>query len=186
MYWKAFEPRIGLAHGRCLAATRPSSEPATASSTIPPGTRVLRASGRIRPFSPSPTFLAPAGCPLTTSFCYTSATLIMTSELMSTGFPIFTAPPTLSSFSGTLFYQPTNFKLGSVQQFNANVERQLPGNVVLTAGYAGARGHHILVSGNDINTDGPTCVYLRRKPHRVQSRRRRLTCRLTRYRTTPS
>ena len=55
--------------------------------------------------------------------------------------------------------KPTNFKHGMVQQFNANVERQFPGNVVLTAGYAGARGHHILLSGNDINTTGPaTCV----------------------------
>jgi hypothetical protein len=42
-----------------------------------------------------------------------------------------------------------------VQQFNVNVERQVPGNVVLTVGYAGARGNHILVAGNDINTAGP-------------------------------
>jgi len=36
------------------------------------------------------------------------------------------------------------------------LERQVPGNVVLTVGYAGARGNHILVAGNDINTNGPT------------------------------
>ena len=46
-----------------------------------------------------------------------------------------------------------------MQQYNVNVERQLVGNLVLTAGYAGSRGTHILVAGNDLNTDSPTgCV----------------------------
>jgi hypothetical protein len=43
-----------------------------------------------------------------------------------------------------------------VQQFNVNVERQLIGNLVLTAGYAGSRGSHILVAGNDLNTASPS------------------------------
>ena len=30
-----------------------------------------------------------------------------------------------------------------------NVEHQLPGNLVLTAGYAGSHGSHILVTGNN-------------------------------------
>jgi hypothetical protein len=37
-----------------------------------------------------------------------------------------------------------------------NVERQLPGAIVLTAGYAGSRGNHLLVAGNDENTGSPT------------------------------
>jgi hypothetical protein len=41
-------------------------------------------------------------------------------------------------------------------QYNANVERQLPGNVVLTVGYAGSRGDHILEAGNAIDTNGPS------------------------------
>jgi len=78
---------------------------------------------------------------------------------ISSGFPIFNAPPSLATFTGTFFYQPTNFKLGKVQQYNVNVERQLPGNIVLTAGYAGSRGNHILEAGNAINTSGPSgCV----------------------------
>src|SRR5262249_35296604 len=52
----------------------------------------------------------------------------------------------------TLFFQPTNFKPGMVQQWNANVEREIPGNIVLTVGYAGAKGDHILVAGNNVNT----------------------------------
>jgi hypothetical protein len=99
-----------------------------------------------------------AGCAFATSFCATVLGKTPSGASMSAGFPIFTAPPTLSTFSGTLFTQPTDFHLGMVQQFNVNVERQLPGNIVLTAGYAGSRGRHLLVSGNSLNTAGPaTC-----------------------------
>ena len=104
------------------------------------------------------------GCPSATAYCNNlppgaPITYAVTGVSMSSAFIPYPTPPTLSSFSGTLFTQATNFKHGMVEQFNFNVERQLPGNVVLTAGYAGARGHHILLSGNDLNTTGPaTCV----------------------------
>src|SRR5579863_2790238 len=66
-------------------------------------------------------------------------------------------PPPLNpdTFQGTRLYQNTNFKQGRVQQFNLNLERQLPGNIVLTAGYAGSRSHHILVSGVNVNLGSP-------------------------------
>ncbi len=48
-----------------------------------------------------------------------------------------------------------DFKQGIVQQFNLNVERDLPGNIVLTAGYAGSRSAHILVSGVNENLNSP-------------------------------
>ncbi len=51
--------------------------------------------------------------------------------------------------------QNTNFKLGRVQQFNVNVEHQLPGQIVLTVGYAGSRSSHILVNGNNMNVGSP-------------------------------
>jgi Carboxypeptidase regulatory-like domain len=97
------------------------------------------------------------GCPFATSQCATTLGSGSVSGInIANGFPIFTGPPDLSTFTGTLFYQPTNFKLGIVQQYNVNVERQIPGNIVLTVGYAGSRGRHILVAGNDLNTNGPT------------------------------
>jgi hypothetical protein len=49
-----------------------------------------------------------------------------------------------------------NFKQGMVQQFNVNVEHQLPGQVLLTAGYAGSRASHILVYGNNLNVGSPS------------------------------
>jgi len=41
------------------------------------------------------------------------------------------------AYSGTIQSMNRNFKQGIIQQFNLNVERQLPGDVVLTVGYAG-------------------------------------------------
>jgi len=75
---------------------------------------------------------------------------------MSQGFQIFTAPPKPADFEGTILSQNTNFKQGRIQQFNVNVEQEIPGQVVLTAGYAGSRASHILVFGNNINVSSPT------------------------------
>ncbi len=75
---------------------------------------------------------------------------------LSTGFTALPTPQDVGTFEGTFYYQPTNFQPGRVHQYNANVERQLPGNVLLTAGYAGAVGGHMLVSGNDLNVNSPT------------------------------
>ena len=66
------------------------------------------------------------------------------------------APPNPASFTGTIQSQNLNFKQGMVQQFNLNIEHQLPGNVVLTAGYYGSRSTHILVDGVNENVGSPT------------------------------
>jgi hypothetical protein len=74
------------------------------------------------------------------------------------GFPIITGPPTqpnFTDFTGTIQSQNTNFKLGMIQQFNVNVERELPGQIVLTVGYVGSRTSHLLVDGNNINITSP-------------------------------
>ena len=75
---------------------------------------------------------------------------------LSAGFEAIPTAPTLETFSGSLYSQPTDFKLGRVRQLNANIERQFPGGIVLTAGYAGSVGSHILVIGNNLNTFGPS------------------------------
>ena len=74
---------------------------------------------------------------------------------LSAGFALLPTPSTLSNYQGAFTYEPTNIKLGRVQQYNVNVERQLFGTLVLTAGYAGSQGSHLLMLGNDINTAGP-------------------------------
>jgi hypothetical protein len=75
---------------------------------------------------------------------------------LAAGFLPTLAPPlNPDNFTGEPQSQNLNFKQGRVQQFNLNVEHQLPGNVVLTAGYAGSRSHHILVDGLNLNIGSP-------------------------------
>jgi len=99
-----------------------------------------------------------AACPSATAYCATTLgqTPTSTSPYLSSGFQSIPTPPTAANFTGTFYTEPTNLKLGRVQQFNVNIETQLPGNLVLTEGYAGSRGTHILVAGNDLNTSGPS------------------------------
>ena len=92
------------------------------------------------------------GCAFATAYCATIPGGLAVTGASINSFPLFPTPPSASTFTGTFFWQPENFKLAKVQQFNINVEHQLPANIVLTVGYAGARGNHILVAGNDINT----------------------------------
>ena len=70
--------------------------------------------------------------------------------------PFITAPPNPATFPGTVQTQNLDFKQGMIQQFNVNFERQLPGNAVVTVGYAGSRSSHILVDGLNLNITSPT------------------------------
>jgi Carboxypeptidase regulatory-like domain len=99
---------------------------------------------------------AGAGCAFATSYCASHGQTPSGTFYLSSGFAIPPTPITVSNFQGTFYYEPPNFQPGRVHQYNANVERQLPGNVLLTAGYAGATGGHLLVSGNDLNVNSPT------------------------------
>jgi hypothetical protein len=69
--------------------------------------------------------------------------------------PTITAPPNPQLYPGALQVQNLNFKQGRVQQFNVNIEHQLPGNLVLTAGYAGSRSSRILAGQVNLNVGSP-------------------------------
>ncbi|HJT71994.1 MAG TPA: carboxypeptidase-like regulatory domain-containing protein [Terriglobales bacterium] len=85
-------------------------------------------------------FLLPPGTPSTTAV---------------PGGAIYSSPVNPQSYTGTIQSQNRNFRQGVIQQFNLNVERQLPANVVLTVGYAGSRTAHILVSQLNENLSSP-------------------------------
>ena len=161
--WTAFEPRIGLAYkmfGSDKTALRAGyaiyhdsawSMGAQGLWQNPPFFAEGDAFGLAQQSG-----IPGVGCPFSTSYCATLAGGPAVTGVSINSFQIYNTPPDLSTFTGTLFTQPTNFKLGKVQQFNVNVERQIPGNLVITVGYAGSRGDHILVAGNNLNTFGPT------------------------------
>jgi len=166
--WTAFEPRIGLAW-KVLGSDKTAVRAGYAvfhDSAWSMGAQGLWQNPPFFAESDGLGFAQQAGvpgfsgCPFATSYCATvlgSAPSGFGNFAISKGFPIINTPPTTpSAFSGTFFTQPRDFHLGMVQQFNANVERQVPGNIVLTVGYAGSRGRHILVAGNDLNTGSPS------------------------------
>jgi hypothetical protein len=105
----------------------------------------------------SDTFIGNFSCISATSYC--NATLGGGSYGVATtsgGFPNLSSPQDVTTFTGTYAYQPTNFQPGRVHQYNLNIERQLPANILLTAGYAGSVGGHLLVIGNALNVNSPS------------------------------
>jgi hypothetical protein len=86
-------------------------------------------------------FLVPAGTPSSTPV---------------TGGAVLSGPVNPASYTGTIQSMNRNFRQGIVQQFNLNVERQLPGNIVLTTGYAGTRSTHLLVGQANENLTSPS------------------------------
>ena len=95
-------------------------------------------------------------CTFATAACAATYGRTPTAQSLSTGFiPIFTAPPDPTTFTGTLQAQNIDFKQGMVQQYNVDVERQIPGQMVLTVGYVGSRSSHILTDGNNLNVGSP-------------------------------
>jgi hypothetical protein len=165
MDWTALEPRIGatwkffgsdktvLRAGFAIYHDSAWSQGAQGLWQNPP---FLGESDNFPTFSPAcPTYATSSNT--TPSFCSTlpgNNSVIPAS--LSSGFASIPTPPTAANFQGTFYTQPTNFKLARVRQYNFNIEQQLPGNIVLTTGYAGSRGNHILVAGNDLNVGSPS------------------------------
>jgi hypothetical protein len=73
-----------------------------------------------------------------------------------TGGAVLSGPQNPQTYTGTIQSMNRDFRQGIVQQFNLNVERQLPGNVVLTTGYAGTRSTHLLVGQANENLTSPS------------------------------
>jgi Carboxypeptidase regulatory-like domain len=69
---------------------------------------------------------------------------------------VYNAPVNPQVYTGTIQSENRNFKQGIIQQFNLNIERQMPGNVVLTVGYGGSRTAHILVGQFNENLNNPS------------------------------
>jgi hypothetical protein len=100
-----------------------------------------------------------AGCAFSTSYCATVLGGTPENISLSNGFQSIPSAPSATNFTGSFYTEPTDLKLGRVQQFNVNIQTQLAGNLVFTEGYAGSRGTHILVAGNNLNTVSPSaCV----------------------------
>ncbi len=106
-------------------------------------------------FGGCPTKAAPGGAD---SACFTNGVPVPfgVGRTVTDGFPLLTQPTDPADFGGNIFSQNLDFKLGMVQQYNLNIERQIPGDIVLTFGYAGSKSTHILVDQINLNVTSPT------------------------------
>jgi hypothetical protein len=155
-YWADLEPRIGAAY-KVLGSDKTVVRGGFSIYHDSAWSQGAQGLWQNPPFFAEGDIFQFGGCPVSTPSGGTPACGAGgTVSSISSGFPIFNTPPTISTFTGTLFFQPRDFRSGQVLQYNANVERQLPGNIVLTVGYAGSHGNHVLVAGNAIDTNGPS------------------------------
>jgi len=92
------------------------------------------------------------GCGLSNGFLVPVGT---PSSTPVTGGAVLSSPVDPHLYTGTIQSQNLNFKQGMIQQFNLNIQRQIPGNVVLTVGYAGSRSSRILTSQVNENISSP-------------------------------
>jgi hypothetical protein len=158
MNWSAFEPRLGAAW-KVFGSDKTVLRGGYAIYHDSAWSQGAQGLWQNPPFLGESDAFASAGCAFATSYCATVLNQSPSAISLSSGFQAISSPPNAGNFTGSFYTQPTNFKLGKVQQYNVNVERQLPGNVVLTVGYAGSSGSHILVAGNNLNTGSPSaCV----------------------------
>jgi hypothetical protein len=158
MDWTALEPRIGAAY-KLLGSDKTVLRGGFSIYHDSAWSQGAQGLWQNPPFFAEGDIFQFFGCPAATPAGNTpqcAGAGLPTISSISSGFPIFNAPPTIDTFTGTYFYQPRDFRRGQVVQYNANVERQLPGNIVLTMGYAGSRGNHLLVAGNALDTNGPS------------------------------
>jgi hypothetical protein len=174
MDWTAFEPRIGLAYklfgsdktvlrgGYAIFHDSAWSQGAQGLWQNPPFAAEsfgLSFGGCTTLGAACSTPAYGSNCPnvgsATTAACIAAGT---PSQMVgiADGFPIITTPPNVSTFAGNFITENLNIKQGEMQQFNVNVERQLPASIVLTVGYAGSRATHILNYGNNINLGAPS------------------------------
>jgi hypothetical protein len=154
MDWTAVEPRIG-ATWKVMGSDKTVLRAGYAFYHDSAWSQGAQGLWQNPPFLGESDAFASAGCAFANSYCAAVLGQTPSGINLSSGFQAIPSPPTVDTFTGSFYTQPTDFKLGRVQQFNANIEHQLVGNLVLTAGYAGSRGTHVLVAGNNLNTASP-------------------------------
>jgi Carboxypeptidase regulatory-like domain/TonB-dependent Receptor Plug Domain len=136
-YYLGFEPRLGISYS-----------PWSSKNAIRAGYAILHDGGWN---------LGAEGLDLNPPFYSTYSFQtddITPATTLSQGFPV-PVQPNVNNLSGNVYSQNTNFKPGMVQQYNLDLQRQLPANTVLTVAYVGSRGSHLQTENWNLNTAPP-------------------------------
>jgi Carboxypeptidase regulatory-like domain len=168
--WTAFEPRIGAAY-KLFGSDKTVLRAGFAIFHDAAWSQGAQGLWQNPPFAAESFGIAFGGCTYATANCAVTqgqcpnigpssaspACANSPSEMVgiADGFPVITTPPNPSNFQGNFLTELHNMKQSQMMQFNVNVEHQLPGNVVLTVGYAGSRAQDILNYGNNLNLSSP-------------------------------
>ncbi len=155
MYWGAYEPRVGLTW-KVLGSDKTVLRLGFGIYHDSAWSQGVQGLWQNPPELGESDAFTGAGCAFATSYCNATLGQGASAISLSQGFAPLPTPQNATNFTGSFNYMPQNFQPGRVHQYNIDVERQLPGNVLLTAGYAGSVGGHILVYGNDLNTQSPS------------------------------
>jgi hypothetical protein len=149
-YWKGFEPRIGFSYS-------PFSE----KNVIRGGYSILHDSGwnlGSRGLTLNPPFYS--------SYTYenddSGQPVSGTTQTLAGGFPdpslSYESGTTADSLNGSVYGENLNNHPGMVQQFNLGGQRQLPGGVIFTAAYVGARSSHLQTMDWNLDSAPPNTV----------------------------
>ena len=74
---------------------------------------------------------------------------------LATGFPDNSQVQNPATYTGNLTAEDVNYKQGLIQQYNVNIQQQLPASTVVTLAYAGSRGTRLLDKGINLTTAPP-------------------------------
>ncbi len=74
---------------------------------------------------------------------------------LTTGFPANNVPINPASFTGNWYSWDPSYKMGRIQQWNFNVQRELPSSMVFTVAYAGTHGTRLMEKNFNFNTAPP-------------------------------
>ena len=74
---------------------------------------------------------------------------------LATGFPDNSQVQNPATYTGNLTAEDVHYKQGLIQQYNVNIQQQLPASTVLTVAYAASHGTRLLDKGINLNTAPP-------------------------------
>ena len=74
---------------------------------------------------------------------------------LTTGFPANNVPISPTAYIGNWYAWDPNYKMGRIQQWNFNIQRELPSSMVFTVAYAGTHGTRLMEKNFNFNTAPP-------------------------------
>ncbi len=92
--------------------------------------------------------------PYANAYAFTSDNVTPVRTL-ATGFPPNSTPVSPSVYGGDWHAWDPNYKMGLIQQWNFNIQRELPGSMVFTAAYAGTHGTRLMDKNFNYNSAPP-------------------------------